>query len=324
MKPTLLITLFLAVICQAQANIIFVRQGATGNGTSWEDATGNLAFALQQAAAGTEVWVAYGTYKPTAGIDRNASFEVKSGVKLYGNFKGTETAIEQRSNEKSATILSGEIGTPGQLDNSYNVVYLKNVAEGTIIDGFVIMAGNANSQANDAHKTRCGGGMYIDGENGSCKPTIVNCEFRNNLGRDGAAVYNNGRNGESSPVFVNCTFSNNEAGLDGGAMYNDGRLKGKSNPSLTNCTFTRNMGTYGGAICNAIEDGACNLTLESCVFNENAAYLRGGAVFSMNGDEKCYMEMQNCKFTSNFPDDQNMIFTTTASRENAYKIGSSN
>ncbi len=303
-----------------QSQIIFVRQGAMGNGTSWSDATGDLAVALKQAASGTQVWVAYGTYKSTTSGDRNASFQVKDGVSLYGNFNGTETSIEQRTNEASATILSGEIGQPGQADNTYNVVFMKNVGDNTVIDGFVITAGNANGQANEGMKTRCGGGMFIDGENGSSMPTISNCEFRNNLGRDGAAVYNNGRKGECSPVFVNCTFKKNEAGLDGGAMYNDGRLKGQSNPTLTNCLFERNMGTYGGAICNATEDGTCNLTLENCTFNENAAYLRGGAVFSLNGDEKCYMELMNCKFASNYPDDQNMIFTTTASRGNAFKV----
>ncbi|MCC6724650.1 MAG: right-handed parallel beta-helix repeat-containing protein [Saprospiraceae bacterium] len=320
MKPTLLVTMFLAIICQVQSQIIFVRQGATGNGTSWSDASGDLAAALGQATAGTQVWVAYGTYKTTNGTNRNASFEIKDGVKVYGNFNGTETSIQQRIQSASATILTGEIGQPGQNDNAYNVVVVKNAGTSTLIDGFVITAGNANGLANEALHTRCGGGIYIDGENGSSKPTISNCELRKNLGRDGAAVYNNGRRGESSPVFVNCSFKNNEAGLDGGAIYNDGRLKGKSNPTLTNCTFERNMGTYGGAICNATEDGACNLTLDNCVFNENAAYLRGGAVFSLNGDEKCYTELLNCKFTSNFPDDQNMIFTTTSSRDSAYKI----
>ena len=208
MKPTLLTTLFLAVFCQAQSQIIFVRQGAVGNGTSWSDATGDLAAALNQAVAGTQVWVAYGTYKPTAVNDRNASFKVNDGVKIYGNFNGTETSIEQRTNAASATILSGEIGQPGQADNSFNVVFMKNAGENTVIDGFVITAGNANSPATEGQKSRCGGGMYIDGENGSSKPTISNCEFRNNLGRDGAAVYNNGRKGESSPIFVNCIFKN--------------------------------------------------------------------------------------------------------------------
>lgn len=237
MKPTLLITVLLAIICQAQAQIIYVRQGAMGNGSSWSDATGDLALALNNANAGAQVWVANGTYKPTNSTDRSMSFQVKDGVRVYGNFNGTENSIEQRTTATTATILSGEIGQPGQHDNVYNVVYLKNVSEKTVLDGFLITGGNANGQANESLNTRCGGGMFIDGENGSSKPIISNCEFRNNLGRDGAAVYNNGRKGESSPIFVNCIFKSNEAGLDGGAMYNDGRLKGKSSPSLTNCTF---------------------------------------------------------------------------------------
>lgn len=320
MKPTLLLTVLLAIFCEAQSQVIYVRQGASGNGTSWSDASGDLASALNQAAAGTEVWVAYGTYKPTSGTDRSASFQVKAGVKLLGNFNGTETSADQRSTSTPASVLSGEIGQSGTVDNAYNVVLMENVGDNTAIDGFVITGGNANGQATDNTRISCGGGMYIDAINGLSKPTIVNCHFVKNLGRDGAAVYNNGRKGECSPIFVNCTFKGNEAGLDGGAMFNDGRLKGKSNPTLTNCTFERNMGTYGGAICNATEDGTCNLTLDNCQFNENAAYLRGGAVFSLNGDEKCFTELMNCKFNGNFPDDQNMIFTTSTSRGNAYQI----
>ena len=114
--------MLLAIICNAQAQIIYVHQGASGNGTSWSDATGDLATALNHASAGMQVWVAFGTYKPTAGNDRNASFNVKSGVSLIGNFNGTETSIEQRQNAASATILSGEIGLPGQADNTYNVI----------------------------------------------------------------------------------------------------------------------------------------------------------------------------------------------------------
>jgi hypothetical protein len=312
------------MISQASAQIIFVRQGGTGNGTSWNDATGNLSLALQQASAGTQIWVAAGTYTPTASADRKISFNIPNGVKVYGGFSGIEQSIEERQIENNTTILSGEIGQPGIGDNSFSVVIMENVDANTILDGLTITAGNANSEAQDLNRNRCGGGLYIKGENGGAFPTISNCTIAGNMGRDGAGVYNNGRNGESSPTFVNCVFKNNEAGLDGGAMYNDGRMNGKSNPSLTNCTFERNMGTYGGAICNATETGTCNLTIENCTFKENAAYLRGGAVFSMNGDQKCYMEMTDCNFVNNYPDDQSMVFTSTKGRQDAYDISRSN
>ena len=316
----MLIVMLLAFLYQADAQIIYVQQDANGKGTSWSDATGNLANALKTATPGSQVWVAKGTYTPTTGNDRNAYFQVKDGVQVYGGFSGTETSVAGRDFAANLTILSGEIAQPGKGDNSYNIVFIKNVSSKTLLDGMTITSGNANSEAEEGQRTRCGGGIFIDGQRGTCNPVIRNCTFTGNLGRDGAAVYNNGRAGESSPVFENCIFKNNEAGLDGGAIYNDGRLNGKSNPTLTDCTFERNMGTYGGAICNATETGACNLTLENCTFRENAAYLRGGAVFSMNGDEKCYLEMSDCNFIGNYPDDQNMIFTSNTARSAAYKI----
>lgn len=320
----MLLVLLMAIISQASAQIIYVRQGGTGNGTTWNDAAGNLNLVLQQAIPGTQIWVAKGTYTTTETSDRKISFQIPNGVKVYGGFAGVESSIEARQIETNTTILSGEIGQPGLGDNSYSVVIMDKVDNTTILDGFTVTAGNANSEAQDLSRNRCGGGIYIKGENGAANPIINNCSITGNMGRDGAGVYNNGRNGECSPTFTNCTFKNNEAGLDGGAMYNDGRMNGKSNPILTNCTFERNMGTYGGAICNATESGTCNLTIENCTFKENAAYLRGGAVFSMNGDQKCYMEMTDCNFVNNYPDDQSMVFTSEKGRQDAYAISRSN
>lgn len=319
MKPTMiLIVAFLVSMITVQAQVIYVKQGATGDGTSWENATGNLSQVLQRATNGTQVWVAAGTYHPTDGTDRAASFQIPSGVAVFGGFNGTETALEQRNIAANPTILSGEIGQPGPADNSYNVVYLANVDEHTILDGFVITAGNANADAAESDRMRSGGGMYIAG--GNAKPQIVNCTFVKNHARDGAAVYLNGRTGECSPRFFGCSFKENEAGLDGGAVYNDGRQNGLSNPVFQGCEFYRNVGTYGGAICNASDTGICNLTMEGCTFTENVAFLRGGAVFSLNGDEKCYLEMADCTFNGNYPDDQNMVFVSGSGRANAYAV----
>lgn len=324
MKPTLLFALLVVIFNQVDAQNFFVRMGATGKGTSWSDASGDLADVLKKATPGTQIWVAKGIYKPTSDNNRNLSFQILDGVQLYGGFAGHESTIEERNLTENPTYLSGEIGQPGQGDNSYNVVYFHNTSSTAVLDGFFISGGNANSDdIREGARTRCGAGLYINGENGAtCKPVIRNCELSGNYGRDGAAVYINGRNGETSPKFENCVFKNNEAGLDGGAIYNDGRLNGKSNPILTKCTFEKNMGTYGGAICNATESGICNLTLENCNFIENAAYLRGGALFSLNGDEKCYLEISDCNFQGNYPDDQNMIFTSNTARSNAYKVSS--
>ncbi len=61
---------------------IYVNAAASGanNGTSWQNAYPDLQAALAAATAGQQIWVAAGTYKPTAGTDRAISFKLKAGV----------------------------------------------------------------------------------------------------------------------------------------------------------------------------------------------------------------------------------------------------
>jgi hypothetical protein len=77
--------------------IIYVKSGSTGNGSAWNNAYGSLATAIAAAVAGDEIWVAAGTYKPTTGTDRTASFNLKNNVGIYGGFAGTETTRNQRN-----------------------------------------------------------------------------------------------------------------------------------------------------------------------------------------------------------------------------------
>ena len=72
----------------------------------------SLAVAFARAAScttATQIWVAKGTYTPTTGTDRNASFVLRNGFTVYGGFAGTETQLSQRllvSDLASAVRLS--------------------------------------------------------------------------------------------------------------------------------------------------------------------------------------------------------------------------
>src|SRR5690349_8828972 len=107
------------------AGVIYVRAGASGanSGSSWANAYTSLANALSAASSGDQIWVAAGTYTPTDGSDRTASFTLENGVAVYGGFAGTETLLSQRDWNTNITTLSGDIGTVGDAsDNSFHVV----------------------------------------------------------------------------------------------------------------------------------------------------------------------------------------------------------
>ena len=313
MRHHLLIgTLCMLIAPLFAGNIMFVKQNGTGTGTSWANATGDLSAALFAAQPGDEIWVASGQYFPTTDDNRKKSFIVTSGVKVYGSFAGHETSPQERDFQKNKSILSGDIGqTADARDNSCTIVYLRNVDENTLLDGFVITGGTSDGTGPTADRERSGAALYIDGSGpqGFSNPMIKNCVFQNNHSRDGGAVYLNGRAGNCSASFENCQFMGNKADLDGGAVFNDGRHEGKANPRFSNCTFSGNEGNYGGAICNYGGRGESSPKLQNCVFRDNEAYLRGGAIFNMDVEGVTRPVINGCQFVDNKAVSGNGIYT---------------
>ncbi|MFO7562202.1 MAG: choice-of-anchor Q domain-containing protein [Enhygromyxa sp.] len=133
--------------------VIRVKPNGNDNllGLTWVDAKQTLGAALDAAEAFGEpcaIWVAAGTYHPTADGDRTASFVLRPDVWVYGGFAGTELALEQRDWVANLTTLSGDIGVPGDpSDNSHHIVV---AADNSRLDGFTITGGNSQG-AVDRH-----------------------------------------------------------------------------------------------------------------------------------------------------------------------------
>ncbi|MEM9991839.1 MAG: hypothetical protein AAF738_08750 [Bacteroidota bacterium] len=283
---------------QAEGNIWHVKTGATGDGSSWKQALGDLSEALEVADYGDQVWVARGKYTPSD-YDRDATFEVMDGVQLYGGFAGHERQLEDRNWVNNPTVLSGEIGSSSTTDdNSYTILYTRNVSEETRIDGFTITGGSANGLGDKGDLQRCGGGWFNDGTGGNSSPVVVNCIFTENFGRDGAAVYNFAKQGICQPTIENCQFTNNKADLDGGAMYNDSR-RGICNPIIKDCRVVSNEATYGGGILNYTEGGETSPTITGCSFEDNIGYVRGGSIYSSENGGKCEPAVATTYFSDN-------------------------
>lgn len=249
------------------ATVIRVTPTGTTSGAcggTWGTAC-DLQYALTDVAvSGDEIWVQAGTYKPTTGNDRNATFQLKNGVALYGGFAGTETERSQRNWINHITTLSGEIGAAGNSDNVYHVVSTDTVDAATVLDGFTVTGGNANDPETEE---AWGGGMY----NYYGNPTIQNTIFRDNTALEkGGGMLNT----HSSPTLFRVSFSSNASAEDGGGMSN----MGESAPTLTNVTFSGNSAAgNGGAMLN----DQCSPILTNVTFDNNSAIGgNGGALYN--------------------------------------------
>ena len=235
---------------------------SSGDGKNWQEAFNTVQEALTASLAGDEIWATQGTYTPgPAGTDRTATFQLKPGVALYGGFSGTELSREERNWKEHITILSGDINgdDDGFTNNDENVYHVVVGSDNAIIDGFMIIGGNANGLVDD----RVGGGIH----NYYSSPTITNCTFFGNSGFDGGAINNT----RSSPTITNCTFSENSAIMEGGGIYN-----WYSSPTITNCTFSQNSADRGGGICNF----PGSPTVTNCVLWGNTALNTGHEIYN--------------------------------------------
>ncbi len=194
MKTTLLFLFFLVFTgISVKAAIRYVKPGGTGDGSSWNAASGDLQLMITNSADGDQVWVAKGTYTPpnrtvlSTGADpADRAFVLNYGVKIYGGFPENGGTWAQRDWVVNETILSGYLGN----DFHVNHVVISVGDVGTAcLDGFVIRDGKArlhpgedyqiwlygSAMSFSVHK-QFGGGISLS----SSSPRLENLIIRNN------------------------------------------------------------------------------------------------------------------------------------------------
>ncbi|HHT03498.1 MAG TPA: hypothetical protein GX005_04160, partial [Bacteroidales bacterium] len=218
---------------------LYVKEGANSNGTSWQNAI-SLQQALSLAVFGDQIWVAEGTYKPTDGIDRTISFQLKDGIKLYGGFAGDETELNQRDWQINKCVLSGNIGDADiSSDNSLHIIKAIGTSSDpltafTILDGFIVEEGYADLALYNDN----GAGLFLN----NASPIICNVWFRSNYaGSNGGAVC---AENNSLAEFGNVIFTKNKSQDNGGAVSTNTSIL-----QFNNCLFYGNSaGKYQGAM----------------------------------------------------------------------------
>jgi hypothetical protein len=266
---------------------------------------------INASAAGEQVWVSAGTYKPkykanvawtaAPGVpaatpsDRDNAFVLRDDVGLYGGFPTAGSpAGSDRHPENNGTILSGDFGAGNE---AYHVVIGAGLSAATVFDGFTIEKGNANNSGSvtvngQSFAQNHGGGMY----NRNSSPTLANVLIRGNavIG-NGGGMYNNA----SSPHLEGVTLSGNNA-ASGGGMYNEaasspklsyvtisentttgngaGILNDNSSPILDHVEISlNNSSTSGGGMYN---DNSSPILINGCVISENTSNGNGGGMYN--------------------------------------------
>lgn len=290
---------------------LFVKKGSQGNGTSWSQAFGDLQYALQVAKPGTQIWVASGVYLPSQTGNRNASFVIKEGITLLGGFVGNEVSQQLRNWKINPTILSGNIGGVNSADdNSFNVVYTRNVSNVTV-DGFVICNGNAsnsNEIEQEGSRTSTGAGWYNEASQGLHEVKITNCIFQDNKSNYAAGIYNSAISGAvNSSEIISCQFIRNNAQVEGGAIMNVGN-GGDCSVIIERCNLKDNFALYGGAIfTRAINNGINQSRFAYNTFHNNNAYIDGADFFNNRDNTSINKSLFKNNESSNAPSPSNIL-----------------
>jgi hypothetical protein len=301
---------FLFLFFQGKTQTIFIKPNAIGDGSSWQNAKGDLRAALASAKKGTQIWVAKGTYYTTycavcTDAERRLAFEIPDSIAVYGGFNGTETSLSQRNWKNNETILSGDIDRDNlPYRNTFNVIYTYKVGNQTIMDGFTISNGNANDLAGAGERYSSGGAMYNDGRQlgGFANPSVRNCIFKDNLASGyGGAIYNGGTyKGNCSPNFKSCYFTNNLSVQEGGAVFNNAEFGGISSPTFEFCQFVNNRSNAaGGAVFSDAVSGKSYAVFQNCQFIQNTADTYGGGIYNLGKAGDCSPVIIGCLFWKN-------------------------
>lgn len=297
----LAMALFMGSAAMAQT-IYYVKPQATGNndGSSWENAT-TLTNALNKAVANDQIWVQgfetitdYKQIYITPTID---GFTLKSGVQLYGGFKGDETTLDARETLgkpyqlRYRTVLSGDIDMNDVVDNT-NLIFPANTTRTnnathvlsinmapssggnnntypTVVNGFSIGGGQADGTDEK------GGGIYIHGDNTHGDNTnggifrIERCFFVNNYATQGGAIYvtaevQNRNNNES--LINQCVVYNNAAGKRAAVVNAGGGIYLAGQATVVNSSIFNN------------ENGGLRLSDGSKVINSTVARNTGAGI----------------------------------------------
>jgi predicted outer membrane repeat protein len=318
-----LVVLLLLIVDSSTAQI-FVKQGATGSGTTWDNATGTIPTGVL--AANTKIYIAAGNYT----INALTTLE-QDGILIQGGFPttATGTSLSGYNPLGNATRLT-RVGSGGfYSEGSTNTADKDNKIEvkGIIFTGatgngglFALSTGHGNYTFTDvtAHgMTVTNGVIYLTTfNNGSVN--VINCNFYENTATaDGGAIYHSTENNNAKLVISNSVFSNNKAD-HGGALYITSINESFDAVSIDKSSFCGNSSQlYGGAIYQT----SSRIKINASTFSNNTCPegYYGGAIFATTAQ----LTITGSGFYNNKGGAGGAIYSTTAFSGNINTVSES-
>lgn len=282
-----------------------------GDGTSWDDATDDIQWAINNLAEKPgekgEVWVAAGTYVVKDRIFNDASAPVsllmKNGISVYGAFKGTEKRRSERIEEskglkpwgwKQESIIRGaefkgsddanwnntdeawNIKTSG----SYHVVWFAPLPGGNAftdevyLEGFTIEGGKFHDTNKAEYAPDCGAGVYINDP--SARMRYCTVRFCNPGMKESGNIKPRGggiycKNGQTKGNLVYDCSA-----YQGGGIYID-EAGFITRSMVTNCSAYQGAGVYLNGDATKPEKAYYQILATSVISNNTST--RNGAVY---------------------------------------------
>ena len=298
--------LFFAFLCgirmsAAQPDTLFVNASAPlgGDGQSWQMAYRYLQDALLHAENGDQLWVAGGTYYPDEGSgitndDRQATFLLPYGVKLFGGFSGTESDLSSRNHQIHRTLLNGDIDQ----NDSYVEGFVQNISGGNayhvlsildsadhLIDGISVTGGLANGADSLAY----GGGIFMYAATGQFNVEIKNTTVRGNRSTQSgggiALLQVTGGFSEFDVWLEQTEIRFNQAGYRGGGVSVQPRTPNSNKLQFFNCWVNRNRADKDGGGISVVGGGSAHLSnqFHNCLITSNQVNATGTPEFQKGG-----------------------------------------
>lgn len=147
--------------------VVYVREGGTGDGSTWDQAMGSVSAALDKAKPGMQVWVAAGTYIET--------LNMKEGVHVYGGFAKTgnpDNVLDGKN--RMVTNDNPDFKTTIDANKQGRVLtQSKHFTTETVWEGLVLRNGRIDRTASRAPSGNNGGAGVLLCSQGTLKNCVI-------------------------------------------------------------------------------------------------------------------------------------------------------